>query len=86
MYKQHCRHVHQDFHERRAQLWRVFKSLLPAGRKFCKITQNRPKKEIDWPGKKAAVRPPILDKSGRKPAEKNILKNNGFPHKKMCTF
>jgi hypothetical protein len=44
-------------------------TLLPAGRKFCKITQNRPKKEDGWPGKFAAVRPPFFDKSGRKPAE-----------------
>jgi hypothetical protein len=44
--------------------------LLSAGRKFCKITQNRPKKEIGWPGKMATVRPPILDKSYRKLAEK----------------
>jgi hypothetical protein len=48
-------------------------ALLPAGRKFCKITQIRPKKENEWPGKLAAVRPPILDKSGRKPAEKTCF-------------
>jgi hypothetical protein len=48
-------------------------SLLPAGPKFCKITQNRPKKESDWPGKFAAVRPPFFDKSSRKQAKKNIL-------------
>jgi hypothetical protein len=52
--------------------------MLPAGRKFCKITKNRPKKENDWPGKLAAVRLPILDKSGRKPAEKNIVRKTCF--------
>jgi hypothetical protein len=33
-----------------------------------KILQNntKPVVKIDWPGKLAAVRPPILDKSGRK--------------------
>jgi hypothetical protein len=60
--------------------------LLPAGRKFCKITQNRPKKEIGWPGKMAAVRPPILDKSGRKPAEKKYFKNNMCFLIKICIF
>jgi hypothetical protein len=49
--------------------------LLPAGRKFCKITENRPKKANKWPGKLAAVRPPILDESGRK---KYIMKNMFF--------
>jgi hypothetical protein len=46
---------------------------LPAGRKFCKTTQNRPKKERDWPGKLALVRPPFYDKRGRKPAEKKYF-------------
>jgi hypothetical protein len=46
---------------------------LPAGRKFSKVTQNRPKKERDWQGKWAAEQPPFFDKSGRKPAEKYIL-------------
>jgi hypothetical protein len=46
-------------------------TLLPAGRKFCKITQNRPKKENEWPGKLAAVQPPpILNKNGQKSGEK----------------
>jgi hypothetical protein len=56
-------------------------SLLPAGRKFCKITQNRPKKESNWQGKLAAVRPPFLDKSGRKAAEKIFYEKDGFLHK-----
>jgi hypothetical protein len=46
--------------------------LLPAGRKFCKITQNRPLKKVLGRENLTAVRPPFLDKSGRKPAEKNI--------------
>jgi hypothetical protein len=47
--------------------------LLPAGRKFCKITKNRPnKKLIGWKNL-AAVRPSILDKSGRK----NMLREIG---------
>jgi hypothetical protein len=29
-------------------------ALLPAGQKFCKITQNRPK-EVGWPGKMTAT-------------------------------
>jgi hypothetical protein len=43
--------------------------LLPAGRKFSKITQKRPKKESDRPEKLAAVRPPFFDETG----VKNIL-------------
>jgi hypothetical protein len=44
-------------------------TLLPAGRKFCKITQNRPKKDSDWQGTLAAVRRRFWTKA----AEKNIL-------------
>jgi hypothetical protein len=49
---------------------------MPAGRKFCKITQTRPKKERYWPGKLAVVQPPFFDKSGRKPAEKKYFMKN----------
>jgi hypothetical protein len=48
-----------------------------------KIRQNYSKpaeKESDWPGKLTAVRPPILNKSGRKAAEKNSLIESGFLH------
>jgi hypothetical protein len=51
---------------------------LPASRKFCKITQNRPKKESDGPGKLTAVRPPFLDKSGRKPTENIFFEKHDF--------
>jgi hypothetical protein len=44
-------------------------ALLPAGRKFCKLTQNWPNKKMIGRENWAAVRPQILDKSGRKPAE-----------------
>jgi len=43
---------------------------LPAGLKFCKITQNRPRKKVGDREKSAAVRPPIFAKKGRKAAEK----------------
>jgi hypothetical protein len=57
--------------------WRVFKprpfvaSLLPAGRKFCKITKPAPEKIVGRE-KLAAVWPPFLARSGLKQAEKNI--------------
>jgi hypothetical protein len=53
-----------------------YNSLLPAGRKFCKITQNRPNKKLNARENLAAVRPPILDKNGRK---KHRVKNLNFP-------
>jgi hypothetical protein len=40
-------------------------ALLQAGRKFCKITKNRPNKKLIGRENLAAVQPPILDKSGR---------------------
>jgi hypothetical protein len=48
------------------------KPLVAASQKFCKITQNRPKKESDWP-RNLRLYGPFFDKSGRKPAEQNIL-------------
>jgi hypothetical protein len=48
-----------------------FVPLLPAGRKFCKITQNRP-------SKLATIWPPCLGKSGRKAAEQNFCVKNWF--------
>jgi hypothetical protein len=53
-------------------------TLLPAGRKFCKITQNRPNKKMIGRENLAAVRPPILDKSGRKAAEKILYEKYEF--------
>jgi len=62
-------------------------SLLPAGRKFCKITQNRPQKKAGGREKLAAVRPPIFAKSGRKAAEKifgsKSYKNRDISSKKL---
>jgi hypothetical protein len=54
---------------------------LPAGQKFSKITQNRPKKESDWPGKLANHRQLLrYEKNGFESTfdtkKKHILKNN----------
>jgi hypothetical protein len=51
-------------------------TLLPAGRKFCKITQNRSQKKIVGREKLAAVRLPFLAKSGRKTGRKKYLMKN----------
>jgi hypothetical protein len=38
--------------------------LLPAGQKFCKITQNQLNKENDWVGKLAAIWLPFFEQMG----------------------
>jgi hypothetical protein len=48
-------------------------SLLPAGRKFCKITQNRPNKRMICRENLAAVRPPIFLQKRPKTGRKNIV-------------
>jgi len=47
---------------------------LPAGQKFCKITQNRSPKKVGDREKLASVQPPIFAKSGRKAVAK-LVKN-----------
>jgi hypothetical protein len=49
----------------------AIKSLLPAGRKFCKITQSRPKKESDWPAK-------FWTKAAENRTKKYFIKNMVF--------
>jgi hypothetical protein len=51
----------------------MLSALLPAGRKFCKIIQNRPEKENYWPGKLAAYGRRIRTKAAENRPNKSFI-------------